>query len=154
MTILPKGCKPDSFESYNSLKLSLTNICGLRLNFVECESFLESNSLDILALRFGNFSVASYFPLVRKDSITHMHCLAIYVMEGLSFTQDISLENSMDYYVFYCFYFTMSYFFFLSRSPSLPLCTVFDSILSNIDEVFSINSSTHLFLIGIHFMQG
>ena len=51
MAILSKGCKPDSFESYNSLKLSLTNICGLRLNFVECESFLESNSPDILALR-------------------------------------------------------------------------------------------------------
>ena len=30
----------------------------------------------------------------------------------------------------------MSYFFFLNRSPSLSLCTVFDPILSNIDEVF------------------
>ena len=116
-----KGCKPDSFESYNSLKLSLTNICGLRLNFVERESFLESNSLDILALRFGHFSAASYLSLIRKDSITHMHCLDIYVMEGLPFTQHISLENSMDYYDFDCLYFTMSYFFFLSRSP----CFVF-----------------------------
>ena len=32
------------------LKLSFTNIQGLRSNFVDCESFLESNSLDILAL--------------------------------------------------------------------------------------------------------
>ena len=29
----------------------------------------------------------------------------------------------------------MSYFFFLYRSPSLSLCTIFDSISSNIDEV-------------------
>ena len=50
MTILSKVCKPDNFESYNSLKLSFTNIWGLRSNFVECESFLESNSPDILTL--------------------------------------------------------------------------------------------------------
>ena len=49
MTILSKACKPDNFESHNSLKLSFTNIRGLRLNFVDCESFLESNSPDILA---------------------------------------------------------------------------------------------------------
>ena len=53
MTILSKACKPDNFESHlslNSLKLSFTNIRGLRSNFVDCESFLESNSPDILAL--------------------------------------------------------------------------------------------------------
>ena len=42
--------KPDNFEYYNSLKLSFPNIWGLLLKFVHCESFLESNSLDILAL--------------------------------------------------------------------------------------------------------
>ena len=50
MTILSKACKPDNFESHNSLKLSFTNIRGLCSNFVNCESFLESNSPDILAL--------------------------------------------------------------------------------------------------------
>ena len=45
-----KRRKPDNFESYNSLKLSFTNIQGLCLNFVECVSFHESNSLDIFAL--------------------------------------------------------------------------------------------------------
>ena len=44
------GCKPDNFESHNSLKLSSTNIRGLLSNFVDCESFLKSNSPDILAL--------------------------------------------------------------------------------------------------------
>ena len=50
MAILSQGCKPDKFEPHNSLKLSFRNIRGLRLVFVECESFLESNSPDILAL--------------------------------------------------------------------------------------------------------
>ena len=94
MTILSKACKPDNFESHNSLKLNFTNIRGLRSNFVDCESFLESNSPDILPLcetnlddsiDSGNFSVRGYLPLIRKDSSTHMHGLAVYVKEGLPF---------------------------------------------------------------------
>ena len=88
MTILSKACKPDNFESHNSLKLSFMNIRGLRLNFVDRESFLESNFPDILALcetnlddsmDSGNFSVRGYLPLIRKDSGTHMHGLAVYL---------------------------------------------------------------------------
>ena len=103
MAILSKACKPDNFESHNSLKLSFTNIRGLRSNFVDCESFFESNSPDILALcktnlddsiDSGNFSVRGYLPLIRKDSSTHMHGLAVYVKEGLPFAWDLSLENS------------------------------------------------------------
>ena len=45
-----KACKQNNFELHNSLKLSLTNIRGLRSNSVDCESFLESNSPDSLAL--------------------------------------------------------------------------------------------------------
>ena len=48
MAILSKVCKPDNFESHNSLKLSFTNIRGLRSNFADCESSLESNSPDFL----------------------------------------------------------------------------------------------------------
>ena len=129
MAILSKVCKPDNFESHNSLKLSFTNIRGLRSNFVDCESFLESNSPDILALcetnlddsiDSGNFSVRGYLPLIRKDSSTHMHGLAVYVKEGLPFARDLSLENSADSYL--CFRLALlhsvSYFFFLYRSPS------------------------------------
>ena len=50
MAIFVKACKPDNFESHDSLKLSFTNIPGLRPNFVDCECFLSSNSPDILAL--------------------------------------------------------------------------------------------------------
>ena len=36
-----------------------------------------------------------YLPLIRKDSSTHMHGLAVYVKEGLPFAWDLSLENSV-----------------------------------------------------------
>ena len=124
MAILSKACKPDNFESHDSLKLSFANIRGLRSNFVDWESFLESNSPDILALcetnlddsiDSGNLSVGGYLPLIRKDSSTHMHGLAVYVKEGLTFAQELSLENSADYYL--CFRLVLlhsvSYFLFL-----------------------------------------
>ena len=159
MAILSKACKPDNFESHNSLKLSFTNIRGLRSNFVDCESFLESNSPDILALcetnlddsiDSDNFSVRGYLPLIRKDSSTHMHGLAVYVKEGLPFAWDLSLENSADSYL--CFWLALlhlvSYFFFLYWSPSLSMCTIFDSISSNIDDVLSINPNANVFVFG------
>ena len=31
-------------------------------------------------------SLSGYLPLIQKDSITHMHGLAVYVKEGLLFT--------------------------------------------------------------------
>ena len=73
MAILSKACKPDILESHNSLKLSFTNISGLCSNFVNCESFLESNSPDILALcetdldnstDSDNFSMRGYLRLI------------------------------------------------------------------------------------------
>ena len=81
MAILLKGCKADNFE------LSEPQLKYLRpLSFVDCESFLGSNSPDILALfetnlddsnDSGNFPVRGYIHLIRKDSTTHMHGLAI-----------------------------------------------------------------------------
>ena len=73
MAILSNACKPDNFESHNSLKLSFTNIRGLRSNFIDCKSFIESNSPHILSLcetnlddsiDSGNFSVRGYLPLI------------------------------------------------------------------------------------------
>ena len=123
MAILSKACKPDNFESHNSLKLSFTNIRGLHSNFVDCESFLESNSPDILALcgtnlddsvDSGNFSMRGYLPLIRKDF-------------RLPFARDLPLENSADSYL--CFWLALlhsgSYFFFLYQSPSSSSCFVF-----------------------------
>ena len=135
MAILWKACKPDNFEWHNSLNLSFTIIRGIQSNFVDSESFLESNSPDILALHeanlddsiySGNFSVRGFLPLIRTDSGTHMHGLAVDVKEGLPFALDLSLENSPDSYQ--CFrlalFHSLSYFVFLNRSFSLSLCTV------------------------------
>ena len=98
----------------------------------------------------GNFSVRGYLSLIQKDSVTYMHGLAVYVKEGRLFAQKLSLENSADSYL--CFQLALlhsvSYFFFLYRSPSSALCTVFDSISSNIDEVLSINPSANVFAFG------
>ena len=121
------------------------------MNFVGCESFLESNlnqkNLDD-SIDSGNISVRSYLPLIQKDSSAHMHGLEVYVKEGIPFVWELSPEKSVNCYL--CFRLallhSMSYFFFLYRSPFLSLCTVSDSILSNIDEVLSINPSANVFL--------
>ena len=79
-----------------------------------------------------------------------MHVLAVYVKEGLPFARVLSLENSADSCL--CFQLALlhsvSYFFLRYQSPSLSFCTVFDSILSNIDEVLSINLSANVFTFG------
>ena len=79
--------------------------------------------------------------------------MAVYVKEGLPFAQDLSLENSADSYSNFqlALLYSVFYFLFLYQSPSLSslsLCTVFDSISSNIDEVLSINPSTNVFVFG------
>ena len=129
MVILSKGCKPDKFESHNSQKLSFMNIWGLCSNFVECESFLESNSSEIFAqcetnlddsIDSGNFPVRVYLPLIWKDSITHMHGLAVDMKGLLFFAQDLFLDNFANSNL--CFQLALlhsvSYFFFLYWSPS------------------------------------
>ena len=79
-----------------------------------------------------------YLPLIQKDSSTHMHGLAIYVKEGLPVARDLSLENSVDSYLRFrlVLLHSVSYFCFFDRSPSPSLCTVFDSILPDIDDYF------------------
>ena len=81
-----------------------------------------------------------YLSLIRTDSSTHMHGLTVYVKEGLSFARDLSLENSAGSYL--CFQLALlhsvSYFFFLYRSPSL----------ANVDEFPSINPSANVFVFG------
>ena len=99
----------------------------------------------------GNLSVRGYPPLIRKDSITLMHGLAVYMKEGLPFARDLSLENFADSYL--CFRLALlhlvSCFFFLYRSQSsLSLYTVFDSTSSNINEVLLINTSANVFIFG------
>ena len=59
-------------------------------------------------------------------------------------------KKSVDFYL--CFRLALlhsvTYFFFLYRSLSLSLCTVFCSLSSNIDQVLSINASATAFVFG------
>ena len=76
--------------------------------------------------------------------------MAEYAKEVFPFARDLSLENSTGSYL--CFRLALlhalSYVFFLCRSPSSSLCTVFDAISSNIDEVLSINPHANAFVFG------
>ena len=59
------------------------------------------------SINSGDFCERGYLSLIQKDSGTHMYGLAVYVKEGLPFTQDLSLENSADsYLVFDWLFFT------------------------------------------------
>ena len=49
----------------------------------------------------SNFFVLHYLPFIKKNFVTHMHGLAIYVKKELPFTQELSLEKFEDYYL--CF---------------------------------------------------
>ena len=77
-------------------------------------------------------------PLIRKNTVTDMDGLAVYLKEGLPFIRDLSLGNSADLYL--CFrvglFHSVSYFFIFYRLSSSSLCKVFDAISSKIDEVF------------------
>ena len=123
----------------------------MRPLFKFCESFLESNSPEIIALYeanlddlidCGNFFVRGYLPLIRKDSSTHMRGLAVYIKDVLPFPADsyLCFRLALLHSVFY--------FFFLCGSPSLSLCMFFYSISSNIDEALSINPSANVFGFG------
>ena len=168
MTILSKGRQPDNFESHKSLKLSFTNIWGLCLNFAEWESFLELNCPDVVALcetnldnliNSDNLSVMGYLPLFQKDSVTHMHSLVGYVRERVPFAWDLSLENSVDSYLyFWLAYYNQCLTSFSSIDHLVRLHAQFLMIFSsNIDEALSINPSTNVFVFrnfNIHHKDG
>ena len=88
-----------------------------------------------------NLSLRGSFPLIRKDSVTYMHGLAVYKKEGLPFIRDLSQGNSVDSHFYFqlVLLLSMSYFCSLHRSPFSSLRTVFDAIPSNKNEVLSIN---------------
>ena len=114
------------------------------LTFLLCVRLTRMTQL-ILPIIF----VRGYLPLIQKDSSTHMHGLTVYVKEGIPFAQDLSLENSANSYL--CFQLTLLHsvsYFLLSQSPSSPLCMVFYSVSSNINEVLSVNSSANVFVFG------
>ena len=139
MTILSKVCNPDNFESRNLLKLRFINIWGLSSNFVGCLTLLELKSPHFLALfktslddsiDSSNFSVGGYIPLIG---------FAFYIFNWLYFIRCLNPFSSINHLLCLCERFLMF---------SLSLRTVFDAILSNIDEVLP-NYLLNLFLASV-----
>ena len=91
-----------------------------------------------------------YLPLIRKDYSTHLHGLEVYVKKGLPFGWDLSLKKLCRFFLIFLTGFNLLsvLLLFPYQSLSLFLCTVFDSISSNIDEVLSINPSANVFVFG------
>ena len=111
------------------------------LTFLLYETNLD-DSIDSV-----NFFVRGYLPLTWKNSITHVYGLAVYVKVGVLFFQ----WNTSDSYLFFqqALLYSVPYISFFYWSPSLYLSTHFDTISSNIDEVFSsIHTSANIFVFG------
>ena len=108
MAILSKGCKPNNFESHNSLKFSFTDVWSHCFIFVDWESFLKLDSPNTLpickanlddSINSGNFPVRVYLRLILKNSTPDIQNLAFYVKQGLPIAWELSLENSADSYI-------------------------------------------------------
>ena len=135
-------------------------ICDLRLNFVECQFFLESNSPDILTLHkeildstvSSTFSVTGYLPLIRKDSATHMHVFVFYLKNFLLYEsylwKTLQILTYISDYLWLPLLQSLSYSFFLYQSRPSSLYTVFDLVSSNKDQALSINSSANVLVFG------
>ena len=69
-------------------------------------------------------SCSVHLHLIRKESVTHMHGLAVYLKQGLSFERDLYSENSVGSYTYFrlALLHSVSYPFFLYQSPSSSLC--------------------------------
>ena len=111
IAILSKRRNPDNLESHSSIKPIFTNIWGFRSNLVECESFIESSSPEILDLSerdwddsndCGFFFARGYLPLIWKDSVVHIHSPTVYVKVRLPVARDLSLENFTNSYWSFC----------------------------------------------------
>ena len=98
-------------------------------------------------------SVRGYLTLIWKDSIIHMHGLAVYVKQGLPFAQDLSLENSEDSYVFDWLYLSRC-LTYLSSINDLLCCyapwllMLFHLTYSSTFLVLSIIPSANVFVFG------
>ena len=98
-------------------------------------TFLLSVRQTWMAQLILAISLWGYLPLNRKDCSTRIHGLAVYVKEGLRFARDLSLENS----VFYWLYFTQCFNTFSSIDHLLLLSiTFYRSPSSSINHLLSI----------------
>ena len=130
MAILSKVWKPDSSESHNFQKLTFINTAVHHYDFVDCKSFLESNSPDFLTLYeinlddsvdFSSISVRSYFSLIRKQfCYSCLWCFNLWKVG--TFLHMTCHLKTLRIFTYLCFWAALlhspSYFFFTSQSLS------------------------------------
>ena len=102
--ILLKLFKPVYLQfSLSSLKLSYTNTRGFHSNFLYCESDVEANPTNILALfetnlqdiiSFNSYSIKGYLSLVCENSSSYMHCLIVFFQRGHPLAWEFPLATS------------------------------------------------------------
>ena len=89
-------------------------------------------------------------PLVRLDSSTHLHGLALYLHKSLPIVRVPNLESPGCSFI--CLRLSLlhsiSYLFFLYRSPSDNDCSVIDAVSSSIDNALNIHPSASIFVFG------
>ena len=104
MVIFSKVPQPDTFESRSFLKLNLNNIWSLRSNFIGNESYLKPTYSDILALYetnieesiyYSNLSARGFLHLIWKNSVSHVHRIAVYVERWISVEREKYLKKTM-----------------------------------------------------------
>ena len=103
---------------------------------------LMRSKLD--SIDYSKSSVRGYILLIRKDSVTHVHSLAVCVKERLPFSLDLSLGVLI-------YFFNLPSFFVTLLSLSQPLFSssgsVFQFVSSNIVEDLLINPSAYVFVL-------
>ena len=160
-TVIKRPGHPPPSHTHHPKPLNIcySNVRGLRSNFSSVESFLHVVSPDILALCETNlddsisncdFDFPGYLPLIRKDSVTFMHGLGVFVRDNLPLSREFSLESTDEPYL--CFRLSLlhstTYLYFLYRSPSSPSCAVFNAISSSIDKALAKHPSANTFVFG------
>ena len=130
MAILSQEHKSDHFESHRSLKLTFFQYLSHCSNFSGSKSFLESNS-------WHSYSMQELLWFCYSYGWSCNLCEG-----GASFCTGNSQDSYL--YVWLALLHSVSYFFFLYLSP-FSFCTISDSVLSNGDEVLSINPSANVF---------
>ena len=155
MTIFSKVYKPDNVKSQKSSKLSFTHFWGLHSNYVGCETFLDSSSLDILALHYTNLddSIDSINICEKLSSFNSKGLLLKCMVSHYIWRTELLLQKAWKppmilVYVFHWLYFIQHFTSFSSIDLSSSLCTGFNVISSNIEEVLSINSAAGLIVFG------
>ena len=91
----------------------------------------------------------SFVPILLNVNVELLICMVLqFLWKNYFLLGDTYLQKTLQVLTYIALLLLVSYFFFLHRSPSLSLCTVFHSVLSNIDEVLLIKPFANVFFFG------